>query len=514
MTTPVPDPAQPQGDAGVAQLRGAATSVPRHTRRNLLWGGALGGLLLVGGGTAVAVTMLGGGGAQPDSVLPGNAIAYVRMDIDPSAGQKIAAVRLLRKLPQVDDALAGGGDPRQKLFQTLQKDSPDLRSVDYDKDVKPWLGDRFGVAVLPSDPAGDVNVAVALQVKDEDKARAGITKLMAASGGTAQDPDVAFRDGYALLTEKGKGAGLYAAIDKGTLAANTTYVEDMKALGEQGVLSGWADATQVVKLAQAKSGQSTPAAVENAFDKAGRVAFALRFDASYLELAGVGRGAKGATVTGAQPSTLTELPADTAVALSVANAGDAVGTAWDQIMKGADGMGPQVKDQIDGVEKQLGLSLPQDLQTLLGRRLLLALPEQELGGSAMPKVGLKVTTDATKAEAIVGKLEKLASDQGAALPLVHAAEGDSFYLATSPDYLSALKAKGTLGEDEGFKLAVPGAGKEQVAAYVNLDRVEKLYLDQVPSEQREFVKALRAVGAEASSDGKGGSTFSLRLVGN
>ena len=84
MTTPVPDPAQPQGDAGVAQLRGAATSVPRHTRRNLLWGGALGGLLLVGGGTAVAVTMLGGGGAQPDSVLPGNAIAYVRMDIDPS----------------------------------------------------------------------------------------------------------------------------------------------------------------------------------------------------------------------------------------------------------------------------------------------------------------------------------------------------------------------------------------------------------------------------------------------
>ena len=97
---------------------------------------------------------------------------------------------------------------------------------------------------------------------------------------------------------------------------------------------------------------------------------------------------------------------------------------------------------------------------------------------------------------------------------MHAAEGDTFYLATSPDYLSALKTKGTLGEDEGFKLAVPGAGKEQVAAYVNLDRVEKLYLDQVPSEQKAFVKALRAVGVVASADGKGGSTFSLRLVGN
>ena len=49
------------------------------------------------------------------------------MDIDPSAGQKIAAVRLLRKLPQVNDAVAGGGDPRQKLFQSLQKDSADLK---------------------------------------------------------------------------------------------------------------------------------------------------------------------------------------------------------------------------------------------------------------------------------------------------------------------------------------------------------------------------------------------------
>ena len=61
---------------------------------------------------------------------------------------------------------------------------------------------------------------------------------------------------------------------------------------------------------------------------------------------------------------------------------------------------------------------------------------------------------------------------------------------------------------------MPGAGKEQVAAYVNLDRVEKLYLDRVPSEQKAFVEALRSVGVVASADGKGGSTFSLRLVGN
>ena len=515
MSMPTPTPAQPQGDATVdGDQSGVSTAAPRRTRRNLLWGGLLAGALVIGGGTAFAVTTLSGGGAQPDEVLPGNAIAYVRMDIDPSAGQKIAAVRLLRKLPQVNDAVAGGGDPRQKLFDSLQKDSADLKKVSYEQDIKPWLGDRLGVAVMPSEKSGDVNVALAVQLKDEEKAKAGLDKLMSVEEGNAGDSDVAFRDGYALLTEKGRGADLSAALDKGTLAANTTYAQDMKALGEQGVLSGWTDASRAMKLAQAKSGQSTPAAVENAFDKAGRLAFALRFDASYLELAGIGRGAKGLTATAGQPSTVAQLPADTAVAVSVANAGEAVGSAWGQIMQSTEGMGPQVKEQVDGLEQQLGLSLPQDLQTLLGKRLLLALPEQELGGSTMPEAGLRVTTDAAKAESIVGKLEKLAGDQGSELPVVHRAQGDAFYLATSPGYLDALSAKGTLGQDEGFTLAVPDAGKEQLAAYVSLDRVEKLYLDRVPSQQREFVKALRSVGVMASSDGKGGSTFSLRLVGN
>ena len=101
MSTPMPTPAQPQGPAAVdADQSGTSSAAPHRTRRNLLWGGLLGGALVVGGGTAFAVTTLSGGGAQPDEVLPGNAIAYVRMDIDPSAGQKIAAVRLLRKLPR------------------------------------------------------------------------------------------------------------------------------------------------------------------------------------------------------------------------------------------------------------------------------------------------------------------------------------------------------------------------------------------------------------------------------
>ncbi len=70
---------------------------------------------MLGAGAVFAVQQLSGGGAQPADVLPGDAYGYVRLDIDPSAGQKIAAVRFLDKLPQVRDTL-GGDDPRKKLW--------------------------------------------------------------------------------------------------------------------------------------------------------------------------------------------------------------------------------------------------------------------------------------------------------------------------------------------------------------------------------------------------------------
>lgn len=41
----------------------------------------------------------GSGGAQPDEAIPAGALGYVRVDLDPSAEQKINALRLLRSVP-------------------------------------------------------------------------------------------------------------------------------------------------------------------------------------------------------------------------------------------------------------------------------------------------------------------------------------------------------------------------------------------------------------------------------
>ena len=111
-------PAAAEPGVGLSEP-GESAPAPRPTgrRAGLLVGGVVAALVL-GGGAVFAVQQLSGGGAQPADVLPGDAYGYLRLDIDPSAGQKIAAVRFLDKLPQVRDTL-GGDDPRKKLWELI-----------------------------------------------------------------------------------------------------------------------------------------------------------------------------------------------------------------------------------------------------------------------------------------------------------------------------------------------------------------------------------------------------------
>jgi hypothetical protein len=112
---------------------------------------ALAVLMVAGAGGAFAYSRLAGGGSQPSDVLPASAVAYGRIDLDPGAGQKVNAIRFMMKFPSVREQLKLTGDKddlRQKLFEAIKADSGgNLDDVDYEKDVKPWLGDRIGVAL-------------------------------------------------------------------------------------------------------------------------------------------------------------------------------------------------------------------------------------------------------------------------------------------------------------------------------------------------------------------------------
>ncbi len=506
------DPAQ-----GVALADEPSSPGAGRSRRTGLLAGGIAAVLLLGGAGVFAAQQLSGGGSQPADVLPGDAYAYVRLDIDPSAGQKIAAVRFLGKVPQIQDTL-GSGDPRKKLWDLAAKDSDEacMKAFNYDADIAPWLGDRIGVALRPGGTQDKPNLAVAVQVKDEDAARTSLTKLQAC-GKSGSDSDLRMKDGYAIITPKGVGDATMAATAQGSLAQNSTFTGDMSALGEQGVMSAWMDMGRGLTEMQKLGGDSGMAstfgmgAVPTA-NAQGRVAAALRFDTDYLELAGLVRGGDASTTVKGNGSEMAGLPANTMAALQVSGADQSIDAAWPALKKQLDTLaGGGQDDIVTMAEQQLGIKLPDDLKALLGRSFTLSLPDQDFQ-SAAPAVGAKiVSSDAKRADAVITKLLQAA---GGEVDLTHRVEGDKVYVATTPGYADDLKAGGRLGDSDAFKQAVGDVGSSSVALFLDLDKLEKLYLSDVHGQEKTFLESLKAVGVNATQTAPGEATFSMRVVGN
>ncbi|MFI6508233.1 DUF3352 domain-containing protein [Streptosporangium sp. NPDC050855] len=462
---------------------------------------------LVGGGGVFAASMLSGGGTQPHDVLPSNAIGYVRLDLDPAANQKVALFSIARKFTVTKDSFTGE-DPRQAVFDMLKKgNADDFGAIDYATDVEPWLGDRIGLAALPSGKGAAVpGVVVAVQVKDQDQAKAGIAKLMG-----KEKYGIAFRDDYALLTATQPEADQAAAA--APLSENASFTDDLGALGETGVLSFWMDAGKIAALAPELATQD-PATLNQI--KNVRVAGALRFDGEYVELAGISRGAQSLDMGTPEASRISTLPASTAGAVSFSGLGEVIGKQWAQIMKSADqaaGGNAGFQQFADQAQQKYGLQLPADLVTLLGKNITLAVDANGIE-SNQPRFGAKIVTDPAKAQEVVGKIEKFLVDSGAATPQLAKVAGDgTFVLAGSQDYAAELGKDGGLGDSETFQLAVPDADKATFAAYVDLDKVEKLYLGTLQGEERANLQVLRAVGMSGTQSGSEAS-FSLRLLFN
>src|SRR5699024_2796582 len=132
------------------------------------------------------------------------------------------------------------GDFRETFFEWMAEDDPAFESIDYQDDIEPWLGDRMGMGIVPNGES-EPYFGIALQVKDEEAADAGLTKMreMDDSPDAEEALDWFFHNGYAVLTPSGTVDELKGMVEEGTLADQETFREDLSALGDQGVLSGW-----------------------------------------------------------------------------------------------------------------------------------------------------------------------------------------------------------------------------------------------------------------------------------
>jgi hypothetical protein len=524
----------------------------RRSRKGLVIGGiALVVVLALAGGAFAIYQKLDGGGPQPHDVLPASVVAYARVDLDPSAGQKIALLKLIRQFPDAAKEI-GITSADQDVRELLVKEA--LEQADcgltYDKDVEPWLGNRLGLGLDK-----DQTPLVAIQVTDEGKAEKGIKALFECAG---EDASVAFLDGYAIVAEEQKGAD--AAVKAATtspLADKKAFIDDNEDLGEQGVASVWADFSAVGEIPGLKDGLAGALGAQGdaALDEVGTGAAALRVDGSTLELAGLTGLSKAYDLKAAPIGTL---PADTVAALSIGGIGDQIAAQYDALLDGftsgfasalggptapdpsiTEGMTPEEKDAyekyfedspietpdprtfIAEFESATGLKLPADLETLFGDGLTVAVGSANLervptlrgpDDVAALDVALQMTTDPAKAIDLAQRLAALASQAGIALST--AQTDDGAVIATNQDAADALGSAGKLGDESAFESVMPYGDKTVNGLYVNVRAILDKLLDANPPESiADDIKEARKLSAVGISLGKDRehSLFSLRV---
>lgn len=534
--TPPADPTRP-----LTYLDGAEDEpaiVPRK-RRGLLAGGIAAAVLVAGSGAVFAWQALDGGGTQPHEVLPADAIGYVRLDLDPSAGQKIQAFRLLQKFPLFTEATGitdENVDLRELFIDELA--SATGCDIDFATDVEPWVGERIGAAMLP--PSGDSTepgYVVALQTGDQENATAAMDRILGCggaggAGGAAGAIGRAYVDGYLLLTETQDDADAYAAAAAdSSLADNAEFTRAMDLLGEQGIASAWFSGTAMFDtfdgsagafgIGAGASGNGLPSVEEarGLIDETYRsVALSVRFDDRYAELAGVVTGSAYQALSGGGVDA--DVPDSTTLFAGSNNTAQYIRDTWDAGLASV----PEAEEMLAQLQDQTGLVLPDDLATALGENLTVAVDASDLDLEALTQygdfssidLGMRVVTDPDAFADLWERLQGLAADSGMPLDdLPLQTTDDGYVLATSEDYAAQLLEGGGLADTDAYRTAVGGASEADSVLFLNFDAIEEHVLaaagGSLTEAETQSIEALQAIGLSMQLE-EGHMELSLRVT--
>ena len=480
MTDQQPTPA-PQGPVEyLGGVEPADRGRKGRGRSGLVAGGAA-TVVALGAAGAWGVASFMSGGQEAAEVVPADALAYVSLNLDPDGGQKLEAYQTLKKFPALEeylDASSGGEDLRRALVAPLLEEV-DCPGVTFDDDVAPWLGNAVAMAALPG---GDTPKPVGfVQVTDEDAATAGIAKLAACSPEDDADEmaGTAFADGWLVVAETDDEAqAVVDAAAAGALEGDAGYQTWVEEAGGAGIVTAYvaADAPAAAFAAAEEDlpeGESAELeTVEGLFDDFEGGAAVLRFADESLEVETAFGGLPQVTAPG-EDSGIGDLPDTTAVAYGLAVSDTFV---QDLVDAYAEVAGQQEVDQLlQQGEEATGLSLPEDLQALLGDGIAVALDGSadfsgDMSSPASVPVGLRITGDPSEITPALEKVMGALTTFGLPAGLVSVEEGeDAVALALAPDRATALAGDGGLGEQPGFQQALPGVDRSDAGLYVGFD---------------------------------------------
>ncbi|MGH3500600.1 MAG: DUF3352 domain-containing protein [Nocardioidaceae bacterium] len=479
-------------------------------------------VVLVGGGAFAFIKMdpfhVLHAGPQAAEAVPEDAIGYVGFDLDPSAKQKINALRFLNHFPAFEenvDLEDEHSDVRKAIFNAAIQQT-ECSGIDYAKDVEPWLGKKFGLAAMPSaDDGSEPEVLGVAEVTDTGAAKKALDKLNACA--TQQGGDgvgYAFDDDYLLVTQTKDLAQKYAdAAGDSSLADADDFQADMDSLGDLGVATAWVD----IKAVANAMPESTQSQAESVLQGASsRVALTCRFQSDSLELVATGYGATPEIDHDDNP--VTKLPESTVFALSESGGGQRLQAAWDGLLDQARSRVPGLDDKLASFESQSGLKLPDALVTLLGKNVLLAadkngLTDAEALEAVVPSdlnIGVRFTNDPAKLNDLYQKLIDLGmlpSSTSGDLPVTKKDFSDGVVVASNDSYADTLrKLEGDLGSDPAFTSVIDDAANKEFVLFFNFDAVEGPILQAAadsgaPQAVIDNLRPLQAFGVTQVVDG-------------
>jgi hypothetical protein len=453
------------------------------------------GVVVLGGAGYAAASYLSGGGTQPEDVLPADTLGFVKVDLDPSASQKLALRSLLAKFPDV--STEGVGDVRGQVLEPLL----DINGgrLDFAADVQPWLGDRMAVAAVPAagSPAG-VAPVVALAFTDEGRMTDTLDR---ARRGT--DFGYAVRDDYVVITDTQERANAIVAADE-SLADDEDFTGDRDALGGDQFALVWADLSSAQTVLAAQGGaHALPGGMLGGQNLSGRLILGVHAQDDAVEMVGLDVGVSDAGAPKSVPTRLAQgLPDDTLAALSASGVGDRLAAAWGGMEQSG------VLAQIEEPLAQFGLQLPDDLRSVLGTDVVVA----AFGDLDDPSFGARVFTEDPQGafNALHGVLT--APEFRGVLNSWGLADG-GYVLATDDDTTVVLSADGGLGETGAFRAAVADPDSASAIGYIDLARVVDGLVAQGgdTGEQAAKFSAVQALGFSATGTDAGGR-FVLRIT--
>ena len=229
---------------------GPVVPVKRKSKKTAIIAGVLAFALLVGGGF-LAWSLLRGATPAAAKGIPSNALAVFEVNLNPSAGDKLAVKELAAKFPFLkDEANDAGDDYKKALWSVLAK--TDKSAPDYESEVKPWLGDSLAIAALPgkdSSRSGLNSYVFSVQVTNKDSAKAFTDKHI-------KDRKIVFVDDLMVIASD-EDSDISESSLKNNITSVESYKADMGKLGDGFLATAWVSSDLVKQASESGKTGST-----------------------------------------------------------------------------------------------------------------------------------------------------------------------------------------------------------------------------------------------------------------